>query len=288
MFGYVRIYKPELKMMEYEQYQGIYCGLCRQLGKRYGILARAALSYDMTFLALLRTALDRDGECPRFAKTRCVCNPFKKCTFCGQSEHVDAAADITALLMYHKLRDSISDDGFFSSLPARIALPFVSLARRRAARRMPEADERICACMSQQSEIERSGNATVDSAAHPFALLLSYIACLTAHSDAERRALDRFGYCLGRWIYLMDAADDLTADVKKGRFNPFKSKTVLSAEELAEIRAAAVFSLNACLAECITAYNLLEIGRFDGILRNILEYGLPNVQKIQLQPKGRL
>lgn len=62
MFGYVRIYKPELKVGEYEQYQGVYCSLCKQLGKSCGQTARLSLSYDLTFFALFRMALD-DG-CP--------------------------------------------------------------------------------------------------------------------------------------------------------------------------------------------------------------------------------
>ena len=44
MFGYVRVYQPELKMGEFEQYRGVYCSLCKSLGKRYGFFARMTLS----------------------------------------------------------------------------------------------------------------------------------------------------------------------------------------------------------------------------------------------------
>lgn len=54
MFGYVRIDKGELKVKEYEAYRGIYCSLCRALSKRYGLFSRLILSYDMTFLAMVR------------------------------------------------------------------------------------------------------------------------------------------------------------------------------------------------------------------------------------------
>ena len=57
MFGYVRLFKPNITMGEYEQYKGIYCTLCKRLGKRYGVASRFTLSYDMTFLALLEMAL---------------------------------------------------------------------------------------------------------------------------------------------------------------------------------------------------------------------------------------
>jgi hypothetical protein len=69
MFGYVRLHKPTITMGEYEQYRGVYCTLCRRLGKRYGIGARMTLSYDMTFFALVRMALSRTDV--RVRKKRC-------------------------------------------------------------------------------------------------------------------------------------------------------------------------------------------------------------------------
>ena len=75
MFGYVKMWKPELKMAEYEQYQGVYCSLCKQLGRRYGLPARMTLSYDFTLLALLGMALTPD--CPGFEKSRCSFHPGK-------------------------------------------------------------------------------------------------------------------------------------------------------------------------------------------------------------------
>ena len=53
MFGYIRPQKGELLVREFEQYRGVYCGLCKQLGKSYGFAARMTLSYDCTFLGLL-------------------------------------------------------------------------------------------------------------------------------------------------------------------------------------------------------------------------------------------
>ena len=65
MFGYVKIYKPDLKVAEYETYRSIYCGLCRQLGKHYVALARMTLSFDLTFLSTLMMALEE--ECPVYS-----------------------------------------------------------------------------------------------------------------------------------------------------------------------------------------------------------------------------
>ena len=120
------------------------------------------------------------------------------------------------------------------------------------------------------------------SAAEPFALLLQTLAAEVAANDNQRRVLERFGYCLGRWVYLMDAVDDLAEDLQKGRYNPLIGANNLTkgdTEKVQSTRAYARFALNASLAECKAAYELLEIRRFDGILRNILEEGMAHAQK---------
>ena len=272
MFGYVKVYQPELKMGEFEQYQGVYCALCKQLGKRYGFLARMTLSYDFTFLALFRMALDQ--ACPGFKPGRCAFNPLKKRTCCCESVHLEGAADAATLLVYYKTRDTIADSGFFKGLAARLLLPFAALARKKAARRVPELDRFIAECMAQQAELEAEKVSSIDAAA--------YLAAMTARDDRERQILDRFGYCLGRWIYHIDAVDDLEQDLKSGNYNPYILSRGLKPgedEALKETREYALLTLNASLAECVAAYNLLDVCRFDGILRNILELGMPGVQK---------
>ena len=53
MFGYIKPFQPELKVREAEDYKAIYCGLCKELGRSYGIFARMTLSYDFAFMAML-------------------------------------------------------------------------------------------------------------------------------------------------------------------------------------------------------------------------------------------
>lgn len=286
MFGYVRIYKPELKMAEYEHYQGIYCSLCKQLGKRYGPLARLTLSYDFTFLAMFRMALD--DACAGFRQGRCALHPLKKRTCCCENDSLSFAADAATLLVYYKLKDDVADRGFWRSLPSRFLLLFASRARKKAAKCRPELDRVIGECMERQAALEKSGTASIDASAEPSARMLAFLAAEGARDETERRILDRFGYCLGRWIYLIDAADDLEEDLRQGSYNPYILTRGLSADQpegLAETRRYALLTLNACLAECLAAYNLLSIRRFDGLLRNILEQGMPAVQK-QMESGG--
>ena len=278
MFGYVRLFKPTITMGEYEQYKGIYCTLCKRLGKRYGVLSRFTLSYDMTFLALLEMALSEEN--PDFAPSRCSFNPAKRCLKAGNTAAIDRAADIGTLLTYYKLKDTIADEGFGKRLGALCALPFAAAARKKAAARYPDADRAVAAMMTAQAALEAAQTDSIDRAAEPFALLLQTLAAQVAADDSQRRVLERFGYCLGRWVYLTDAVDDLPEDLKRGRYNPYiRARDINDADGVVATRQYAAETLNACLAECIAAYNLLDIRRFDGILRNILEQGMPHTQK---------
>ena len=280
MFGYVRLFKPTITMGEYEQYKGIYCTLCKRLGKRYGVLSRFTLSYDMTFLALLEMALAE--ESPDFCPSRCSFNPTKRCLKARHTAAIDRAADIGTILTYYKLKDTLADEGFLKKVGAGCLYPFAAAARKRAVKRRPAADTLVAEMMARQITLEAEGCASIDRAAEPFALMLQALAADTATDETQRRILERFGYCLGRWVYLTDAVDDLAEDLEQGRYNPYVLSRSLAAEDtngIAATRHYAEESLNACLAECIAAYNLLDIRRFDGILRNILEQGMPHTQK---------
>ena len=134
MFGYVRLFKPTITLGEYEQYKGIYCTLCKQIGKRYGLLSRFTLSYDMTFLAMLHMALeDKDAD---FCHSRCSFNPTKRCLKAQNTAVIDRVADIGTILTYYKLKDTLTDEGFWTRLGAWCALPFVAAAHKKAKKRI--------------------------------------------------------------------------------------------------------------------------------------------------------
>ena len=286
MFGYVKVYQPELKMGEFEQYRGVYCSLCKQLGKRYGVVSRLTLSYDFNFLALFCVAME-DG-CAGFHKGRCLFNPLKKRTCCAENAQIAFAADAATILMYFKLLDTVADNRLFKSLGARLLLPFASRARKKAKARQPSLYAVVERCIQAQTALEKASTSSIDAAAEPSAQMLAAMAETAARTDKERQILQRFGYCLGRWIYLVDAVDDLPDDLKDGNYNPYiVSRGITDEQGIAQTRTYALQSLNACLAECIAAYNLLSINRFDGILRNVLELGMPAVQRTVLEGRDK-
>ncbi len=278
MTGYVRLYKPELKMREYEHYRGVYCSLCKQLGKRYGFTLRMALSYDMTFFAVLAMALQ--SSCVGFRNGRCSYNPLKKCLQCEQSDALEVAADITALLFYYRCLDHLADEGFWKRLAVRCILPRAKHYHKKAKMRLPQVDVWFCEMMQQQQRLEQAKTASIDAAAEPFALLLQALCMTLSDDDKQKQVLSRFGYCLGRYVYLADAAADMVQDGKRGRYNPFihnKRLNVCDKDAVEQCQQYAADVLRHCQAECIAAYNLLEIHRFDGVLRNTLQEGMTDV-----------
>ncbi|MBQ8026815.1 MAG: hypothetical protein IJ261_01710 [Clostridia bacterium] len=221
MFGYVKIYKPELKIKDYEAYKGIYCSLCKQIGKDYGPLARMTLNYDFTMLALVRLAFAE--KCCGFKDSRCSFNPAKKCQQCINGEkELSFSAAAAMIMVYHKLCDDISDSSFIKGLVKRFFRPFFSLKRKKAAKLYPEADRVIAGAMSEQKIVEQKKDSGIDSSAHPSAVAMGKLLSFGFEGDTAAK-LERFGYLAGRWVYLMDAYDDMRDDKKTSSYNVFNN-----------------------------------------------------------------
>ena len=208
MFGYLQIQKSELLVRESEAYKAVYCGLCRQMGKDYSVFTRFTLSYDCTFYAMLLMSLNR--SCKGFKDGRCTCNPLKKCKFATDSgDAYRKAAAFSMISVYYKIIDDIQDSGFFKKLLCRIIKPFFSHQRKKAADKYPDMDKAVSNMMKMQYDAEHSEKPSVDMSAHPTALMLAAVLSAEAHDEIQKRVLYEFGYHIGRWIYLVDAADDI-------------------------------------------------------------------------------
>lgn len=271
MFGYLQVQKSELKVREWEAYKSVYCGLCKQMGKDYSFLTRLSLSYDCTFYAMLLMSLER--SCSGFEKGRCKFNPLKKCDYATcTSDNYSKAAAFSVISAYYKLKDDLTDGGFFKRLVVRMLLPFFSRWRKKAAKRYPELEKIIARMMEQQAAVEKEEQPGVDRCAHPTGEMLAAVLSLEAKTELQKRVFYEFGYQLGRWIYLMDAADDLEKDKKSSSFNPFAS---YRGDDIREYQTRL---LNQSLARAYDAYNLIDFVDFKGILDNMMLYGFPSKQ----------
>lgn len=291
MFGYIRIFKPQLRVCEYEAYRAVYCTLCRELGKQYGVFSRALLSYDYTFVTLLYMAMH--NQPPEYKSGRCVFNPCKRCGVCECGrEGFNITAAMTAVMFYYKTVDNIRDSGFFRGLLWRAAKLAGAVPHRRAAKRHPELEELVKKCMESQSLVESNPGASLDEAAEPTAVMVSGLAQMLSDSECDKRVLKDFGYYLGRWIYLIDAADDLEKDIKRDEFNPIARKFSLNRDslknapdELSKAREYANECLNMTLARAITSYQLLNLGDYAPILDNVIYLGMSRSQRETMHEK---
>ncbi len=276
MFGYITIDKGEMLVKDYEAYKAVYCSLCKQLGKEYSFLSRFILSYDCTFYALI--ALSLDSECPGFSQGRCTFNPLKKCNYLNaQSNALSMSAALSVITLYYKLVDNIADGNFFEKIGCSMLKPLVSIWKKKAARKYPEIDDAVSLMSRSQFEVERDENCSIDKAAEPTALMLAkMMTMISKNSDDDSRVFHNFGYFLGKWIYLCDAANDFDDDKKHSNFNPYVIKYDEDKEKhIDDINA----SLNTCLSEVFLSYKLMNTKRFDRIIENILVCGLVKKQK---------
>ena len=173
VFGYIKPVKAELKVKEWEAYQGIYCGLCKQLAERYGLFARMTLNYDFVFLAVLDMGL-REGSI-QFCRKNCIAHPFRKRTCCCANESLALCCDVAMLLTGQKLLDDLHDEGFKKRLAVRLVLPFARRDYKKAAARQPQLARQLEELMQRQRELEESRCAQVDEAADPTALLVQQV-----------------------------------------------------------------------------------------------------------------
>lgn len=287
MFGYIKPCKPQMRVCEYETYKAVYCGLCKQLGRKYGPFSRLTLSYDFTFLALLGLALKPENTA-QFCPGRCLLNPVRKLPFLKDGPELSFSSGVAMMLFYYKALDNFNDGGFRDKALAALCMPFARFAYRKAVEQYPEAAQIIYEAISKQSQLEEEQCDSVDQACEPTAHVLSGICGLLSDNKSQKRILERFGYLLGRYVYLADALDDLEEDARQGSYNAFLLREHLAspdAKQLAEIRKNAKGSLFLTIGELIKTYELLELYTYQPILENIIHLGLRDTVERIMMPK---
>lgn len=277
MFGYVIPYKDKLTEEQWADYRATYCGLCHTLQERCGFAARFLLNYDFTFLALLLRQ-GSAGDCTRCR--RCVASPCKGRMARAGDAAMGEAADLTVLLVYWKLRDELADEQGLKRLPARLLLLLLHGTFRRVRRRCPELDVAIGARLAELRTLEEQNCPSIDRTADRFAAIMT--AMVPADRDAgQRKALEQLLYHLGRWIYLVDAWDDLAEDRKSGSYNPVLLRYNLQqADETQTEMARAALERTLTHSEnlAISAFHLLDLGSSAPVVENVLCAGLPMVR----------
>lgn len=215
MFGYVRINKMDLTFREYEHYKAYYCGLCKYLKRNHTELSRLTINYDITFLIVLLSSIYQPSA--QVFHEKCIVDPVKK------KKHIinditEYAASMNILLTYYKLEDDVNDEG---GIKSRLARRTYKKSFKTAYDKYPKKADFIKKCLGELRSLEEDQSSSIDQTSNCFARLLEEI--FDYKDDDYRDRLRKVGFNIGKYIYIMDAYEDLDEDLEKGRYNPFTS-----------------------------------------------------------------
>ena len=270
MFGYVRPSVQDLPEGELDRFRTMYCGLCHTLSKRYGQAARFILNYDFTYLAILLS----DRTAGKENAGRCYTSPIRKRPYLESTAAMELAADESVILAYWQLRDGVEDHAWAAGLKYRAGARLLESAYRKAAAFRPVFDQAVRRQLQMLSALEKEKDPSMDKAADTFAVLLSS-AAEGVEEPVRRRVLEQILYHLGRWVYLIDAADDLKKDAESGNYNPVALRYGLKDGAWdPESRHAFAVTLDHSIHQMAAAFELWNFGVWTTVLQTTFYAGL--------------
>lgn len=274
MFGYVTIRKDDLKVKDYNKYQAYYCGLCQDIKEAYGKKGQAMLTFDMTFLSILLTGL---YECETKEEEHyCFLHPGKKHK-CLRNKYTKYCADMNVLLAYYNLLDDWEDEKNYAAFTAAKALK-KSVTRIEAS--YPRQTKAVQDYLEKLHACEKENNPDLDLAAGYTGEVMAEI--YIPEEDIWSDDLRQVGFYIGKFIYLMDALDDVEKDKKSGNYNPF-----LSIADQPDFEKTTEKILLMMTAEASRAFEKLPILENVDILRNILYAGIWEKYEMRKSAKER-
>ena len=257
--------KPELKVKEFYRYKAYYCGLCRKLKEEYGFRGRMTLTYDMTFLIIFLSSLYEADN--REFQSHCPLHPVKKIPML-QNDISEYGAKMNILLTYFKFEDDWKDD---RSLPG---IAGIHLFRKKAAQICKEYPRQASVIKKQLRQLavyEEQKLMDIDIVSGAFGALMEDL--FVIREDYWEETLRKFGFYLGKFIYIMDAYDDLPKDRETGAYNSLSvtRKKCRSEEEYEqEVRRMLIMMMG----EATGAFEKLPCLQDAELLRNILYSGV--------------
>jgi len=262
MFGYVTVNRDTLSPESEARFRAYYCGLCKALRKRHGLTGALTLSNDMTFLSIVLNSLYEPEE--QNGREICLNHPFKKHAFVTTTA-TNYAADMNVMLAYQLLMDNWRDEKKVFSLGEA---QLVRLGYQKVKRLYPEKEASLRERIAALSEIEKKEpDGNID---HPTNIVGEMIGDIFRYRDDEwTDALSAMGAALGRFIYIMDAYDDLPRDLKKKCYNPLRPIA-----DMPDFEDRSLDMLTMHIAECTEVFEMLPMLRDANLIRNILYSGV--------------
>ena len=269
MFGYVVVDKEKLTPQENALYRAFYCGTCKTIKQEYGNLARVCTTYDITFFSIL--SHDCLNYPVQLTNESCIANPFQKKLIVKDNPLMRKICAISVLLVYYKLQDDIID----GKKSRKILNTLFAKQVNKAKTIFPEADAIISKYYEKLRELEIANESIIDKVCDCFGLMLKEL-FLLVNPDRDDN-LYSLAYNVGRYIYLIDAVDDLEDDAKSGNYNPFIAAygKEMSFEDFMKKHGSEVeFAVYGTVNKAICAFNDRQYNQSYLLLKNIVHYGL--------------
>lgn len=265
MFGYLDIEKDKLEDGQRGLWQTFMCGLCVSTKTAYGNFPRAFISNDINFFnVLFHSVTQTDVE---IENKTCFSHPIKKRPILKTTCLTDELATANVLLTYWNVYDDVIDD---NSLAKKTALRTLAKSYKKANAQLPQMDEMLADMYADLQTMEKSGETSVDKVAHSFASLSQKFASIVLKDNASSN-IETLCYNLGKWIYLIDALDDVEKDLKKGSYNVFTScYNFNSVKDVAAKLEEIQFIMYASLNRIAQSYNDLNLSKYTCVLNNVL------------------
>lgn len=261
MFGYVVMNKPEIKFKDFDMYRSFYCGLCRELKERYGLSGQITLTYDMIFVILLLSGLYEPPT--KKGSTRCIVHPVRRQPV-RKNAITEYAADMNIFLTYYKCKDDWNDE---RSIPGFVFGKLLEGEEKKSEKIWSKKVQMIVSCLDELSALEKENATDIDRVSGCFGRIMAEI--FAYREDVWEPTLRRMGFYFGKFIYLLDAYDDVEEDVKKGNYNPFSKDYIIKGfdDRVKNM-------LMMMMAETCREFEKLPIIKYTDILRNILYSGV--------------
>ena len=293
MFGYIRPYAEELRVKEYARYRAVYCGVCRSMEKNISPLLSCTLRYDFVLLAMVRMLLA--GDAGQTERRRCMANPLHKKPMLSDNPSLVHTARCAALLTYYGILDNIADERGAKRLAYRLLRLPAAAMRKKALRdgTLADTDSTVGEQLAVLSSLERENTPSPDAAAEPFGVLLGALFAAGLADGRQTRIASAVGVHTGRFIYLLDAADDARRDEASGAYNPFvcaAREEGISVREYLDRHRTRIE--NALLLECAAAHNAAQLAQEAELhplwpcIENIFELGMPRTAAWVLDHPG--
>ncbi len=287
MLGYVKPEPAEMLVKHHSLYRAAYCGLCHSVKKNTTRFLLPFFSDDFVFLAVLRMAVS--GEEVKTEKEFCLLHPFRKNhRRIADCPSIKYAALTSLVFTYEKMQDEIldGDSSFARRHLVRLWSPWLKKAIGKHCKKDKDFlsfSQKLASLLAESRELEKQ-NADLDAMCSNFASCLS-LAFSYGLEGESGRLMKGIGDHMGRFLYTLDALDDLEKDEKKGAFNPILSRYG-SALEAKKHFSELDLVLSFYIQEAKLGLDLLSgENNLIAVCENIIGHGLSGAVRRILKPK---